>query len=162
MGGYEVLYDVAASPDGDLVYVTGSSLGATLQGPGDFATVAYDARTGAQRWLSTYGTPGHNIEYGSSLGVSPDGRAVYVAGWSWVYVDSTKVTGDVATLALDATTGARRWAGRYETRPAVSPVVIAIHPRLTVGASGRVHVAAYGWSAAEPRTLDYVTLTYGA
>jgi DNA-binding beta-propeller fold protein YncE len=66
--GDEWAQAVAISPDGAEVYVTGGSAGfggayACVDGDGprtgqDFATVAYDADSGAQLWVNRYDSPG--------------------------------------------------------------------------------------------------------
>src|SRR5580692_4405937 len=43
---------IAASPNGRWVYVTGPSAGASKKA--DYATIAYNAVTGATRWVSRY------------------------------------------------------------------------------------------------------------
>ena len=54
---------VTVSPDGATVFVTGASFGgrnrACCHSDWDYATVAYDAATGAQRWASRYNGPGN-------------------------------------------------------------------------------------------------------
>jgi outer membrane protein assembly factor BamB len=68
---------LAVSPDGARVYITGSSMAAA--GQDQFATVAYDAATGAPAWVARYGHPAQNsAAYG--LAVSPDSSKVYVTG----------------------------------------------------------------------------------
>ena len=66
-------------PDGSQVFVTGASFGSTGY---DYATVAYDGTNGAELWVrrsdpATYG------DLATSLGVSPDGSAVFVTGTSF-------------------------------------------------------------------------------
>ena len=74
----------------------GSSAGST--GSSDYATVAYDASTGTQLWVSSYNGPGNSIDTATALGVSPDGSTVFVTG------SSTGSTGfsDYATVAYSA------------------------------------------------------------
>jgi hypothetical protein len=48
----------------------------------DIATVAYDARTGATRWLRRYDGPASSSDGGTAIGVGPDGSAVFVSGVS--------------------------------------------------------------------------------
>jgi hypothetical protein len=68
--------DIAAGPGGRTVYVTGTSLvGRSLP---NWATVSYDAATGAQRWVSLYGGTGG--AEARSVKVSPDGSHVFVTG----------------------------------------------------------------------------------
>jgi DNA-binding beta-propeller fold protein YncE len=80
------------SPDGSLVFVTGESVGdATAL---DYATLAYDATSGARRWTSRYSGPSFD-DRATSLGVSPDGTAVFVTG-----VSSGTSTDDYADRGL--------------------------------------------------------------
>jgi putative pyrroloquinoline-quinone binding quinoprotein len=117
---------MAVSPDSGTVYVTGRShaaSGSRHTFDYGYATVAYDAATGAQLWLSRYdgfdATP-------VAVAVSPDGRTVFVTG-------SANVTGtryDYVTIAYSAATGAELWksdlpgSGNSENRPAA----IAVSP----------------------------------
>jgi outer membrane protein assembly factor BamB len=98
-----VALSVAVSPTGGTVFVTGTSTGAT--GFQDYATVAYNAATGAQLWAARYVGPGESSSTGAnSVAVSPSGGMVFVTGTS---------SGDYATVAYDAATGAQVWAQRY-------------------------------------------------
>ena len=110
-GGGNEPFAIGISPDGSTVYVTGESVGA---GPGatfDYATVAYDAKTGAQKWLRRYNGPQNGADVAKSLAVSPDGGTVYVTGYSGVPGQY-----DYATIAYNAATGAQRWLSRYNGR----------------------------------------------
>ena len=66
---------VAVSPGGGRVFVTGSARRTTGARVSDYATVAYNAATGAQLWLRRYG---HGSA--SSIAASPRGSQVFVAG----------------------------------------------------------------------------------
>src|SRR5262245_48805581 len=57
---------VEVSPDGATVFVTGRSDG---DGYNDYATIAYDAETGAQLWLARYDGPGSFTDIAEALGV---------------------------------------------------------------------------------------------
>src|SRR3954471_10262926 len=98
---------IAISPDGSRVFITGRSHGA-LTGD-DYATVAYDAATGSQLWVSRYTGPRAGDDEATSLVVSPDGSTVYVTGHS----HGTGTGADYATVAYDASTGAESWVTRY-------------------------------------------------
>jgi outer membrane protein assembly factor BamB len=92
------------------VYVTGASAGKTSGK--DYATVAYDAATCAQRWVSRYNGPANSNDRANMVIAAPGGRTVYVTGAS-----GRNAAGDFATVAYNAATGARRWVSRYK-RPA--------------------------------------------
>jgi hypothetical protein len=69
--GLDVAHALAVSPGERIVFVTGASGGA---GTGlDFVTIAYDAITGTQLWLSRYNGPGNRTDSARSVAVSPDG-----------------------------------------------------------------------------------------
>jgi hypothetical protein len=97
---------VAVSPDGNTVFVTGTSTGSTSSGD---ATVAYNATTGTQLWAMRYNGPlisANSVT--NSLAVSPTGAAVYVTG-----IIGNTLNGDYATIAYNAASGAQLWAKRY-------------------------------------------------
>ncbi|MGQ0536282.1 MAG: hypothetical protein ACT4PT_09440, partial [Methanobacteriota archaeon] len=103
----DVAADIAVSPDGATVFVTGYGCG---NGGRDVVTVAYNATTGAETWVSRYDGPANGSDSGQALGVSPDGEAVYVIGGS-----TGSGTGlDFVTLKLDAADGSVQWLARYD------------------------------------------------
>ena len=71
---------VGFAPDGTRVYVTGWSDDDLPKGF-DFATIAYDATSGAEEWMTTYDSPGAGVDQAYSLAVAPDGNDVYVSGY---------------------------------------------------------------------------------
>ncbi len=97
---------VAISPDGRTVFVTGRSAGTNLTA--DYATVAYDSRTGARRWVSRYGGPGNGLDAAAAVAVSPGGGAVFVTGQSAQGNNFAFVT-----IAYDPANGTRLWVSRY-------------------------------------------------
>jgi WD40 repeat protein len=105
--GYYAASSVAVSPAGRTVFVTGKSTGATSGA--DYATVAYNATTGAQEWAARYHGPGNGDSSASSVAVSPSGRTVFVTGGSAQSISDN----DYATVAYNAATGAQEWAARY-------------------------------------------------
>src|SRR5262245_41965391 len=92
----------AVSPDGATVFVTGTSFGSATQT--DWATVAYDSATGAERWATRFTTQGYNFDAPAAMAVSTDGELLFVTGRATV--ESAAIT---ATVAYDATTGVQRW-----------------------------------------------------
>jgi hypothetical protein len=91
------------SPDGSKVFVTGSSVGTTHSSDGsnfEYATVAYNAGTGAVIWTKRYhGPQPRGGDVARALTVSHDGSKVFVTG------QSLGRTGyyDYATIAYSAT-----------------------------------------------------------
>lgn len=112
--GNDQARSIAISPDGKTLYVTGRSYGTTSRY--DYATVAYSAATGAQRWASRYNGRANGNDFASGVVVAPGGKSVYVTGGS---PNSTTRTAnpfahdDFATVAYNAATGAQRWVARY-------------------------------------------------
>ena len=89
------------------MYVTGES--EDLNFYFDYATVAYQVGTGAQKWVARYRGPTLSVDDGNAIRVSPDGSAVFVTGQSTG--DGTGF--DYATIGYDTSTGAQLWATRY-------------------------------------------------
>jgi hypothetical protein len=98
---------IAVSPDGSTVFVTGRSDSSTSR---DYATLAYDASTGATLWTKRYDGPGDGDDEANALGVSPSGAKVFVTGYSY---GSTSAK-DYATVAYAASSGSREWVRRYD------------------------------------------------
>jgi hypothetical protein len=86
---------VAVAANGDEVFVTGSSLG--LSSSFDYATVAYDAPSGAVLWTRQYNGPGNDYDYATSAAASPDGSALFVTGSS----PGSGGVNDYATVAYE-------------------------------------------------------------
>jgi len=83
-----------AAPGNGKVYVTGISWGGSATGD-DYATIAYDIRTGAQLWVRRYNGPANGYDNPSSL-VARGGR-VFVTGSS----PGTTSGSDYATIAYN-------------------------------------------------------------
>ena len=153
-GTYNQASSVAVSPDGGTVFVTGRSAAGTSQPYNyDYATAAYDARTGIQLWVTRYNGPGNGDDNAESVTVSPGGNTVYVTGTS----NGATSRGDYAIVAYNAATGTRQWAKRYNgpgnrTDGAAS---VRVSPSGT-----RVFVT--GWSAGAGSGYDYATIAYNA
>ena len=142
--------EVAVSPDSKAVFVTGSSLG-TPTGE-DYATVAYNAATGAQLWVARYDGFGGGGNYAHSVAVSPNGKSVIVTGESI----GTNNGYDYATVAYNAATGAQLWASRYNGASngdrGANSVAVSGNTVFVTGSS-------YGGSTAN---YDYATVAYSA
>jgi len=161
--GNSLASSVAVSPSGRTVFVTGSSRGTTPAF--DYATVAYNAATGAQEWVARYHGPGNGNAVAFSVAVSPAGRAVFVTGYSR---GTTSGHGNATTVAYNAATGAQEWVARYhgpvthysqESRyqgPAYNAArSVAVSP------SGRT-VFVTGQDAGTTPAFDYATVAYDA
>ena len=108
--GDGVARSVAVSPDGKTVFVTGSS-NASSNSLDDYATVAYNAATGAQLWVKRYNGPANYANEAMSVAVSPTGTMVFVTGYA------SNGQAGYATVAYNATTGAQLWVKRYVPAP---------------------------------------------
>jgi outer membrane protein assembly factor BamB len=87
---------VAVSPgnnDNNAAFVTGSSGRLSRE---DYATVAYDATTGAELWAKRYDGPTHDPDEAFALALSPDGTKVFVTGRSFGDIGEGR---DFATVA---------------------------------------------------------------
>lgn len=143
---------MSLSPDGQRLFVTGFQwMG--LDAKTDFLTIAYNATTGAQEWVATYGKEpiGAAFDLGQLAAVSPDSARVFVAGSSFGSATDT----DFATVAYDAATGAQLWVGRYAgaARAQDFPQGIAMAPDGT-----RVFVT--GYTASPGDVYDATTVAY--
>ncbi len=147
--GTDEPFAIAVSPDGARVYVTGRIYVSALAN-NDYATVAYEAATGAQVWVRRYSGPGEGDDRAESLGVSPDGTRVYVTGRS----PGSLAVSDFATLAYDAATGVTIWVRRYND---VGDSGGAGAFDLAVSPDGAL-VYVTGWPASD----NYATVAYDA
>lgn len=147
--GSDMASDVSLSPDGALVYVTGKSWGSASSF--DYATVAYDAATAAQVWVSRYNGPTSGDDIAVGLEASSDGGRVYVTGQSVGSGTST----DYATLSYDATTGTQVWLQRYNgsANSWDEPAALAV-------SSDGSRVIVTGRSVGSGTYSDYATISY--
>jgi hypothetical protein len=123
-GSYDEALALAVSPDGERVLVTGYSE-RTGERPADFATVAYDAHTGAELWTAVYDSSGDDLA--TSIAASPDGRSVFVAGFAGDPVAPT-------TVAYDAVTGAQHWVAVGDEEGAAYASAVSPDGRLVYAA----------------------------
>jgi WD40 repeat protein len=147
-------YSVAVSPNGKAVFVTGFSIGLP---PGeDYATIAYNAATGAQLWAALYGGFGNGGNFANSVAVSEDGKTVFVTG----YTETSSTSADYvyATIAYSAATGAQLWLARY-----IGPGTFnEAYPVAVSPSGGTVYVTGYSYGS--PGSVDegYATVAYNA
>ena len=69
---------MAVSPGGGTVFVTGGGTRTGAASGDDDITVAYNAATGARRWVSRYNGPAGLKDDAHSLAVAPGSREVVV------------------------------------------------------------------------------------
>lgn len=134
-GLFSVPRAITVSPGGARVYVTGTV--SARAAPDAGVTVAYDARTGRQLWVSRY-LPKASA-FVSVIAVSPDGTTLYAAG-------SGRRSGSkqpqVAVISYVAATGKQRWVRYYASaKPgrvmsaAVGPDGRTVYATAAVGSS---------------------------
>jgi len=150
--GQDAAFSVAVSPGGGAVYVTGASKATASVLDYEYATVAYNAATGAQRWAARTPGPVPAYDAASSVAVSPGGGAVYVTGQS-----HGRVGLDYATAAYNAATGAQLWVTRYNGPGGRSDAATSV---AASPGGGTVYVT--GQSQGTTTNLDYATVAYNA
>jgi len=153
-GGSTQSSAMAVSPAGGRVFVSGEIYGGRATGV-DYETVAFSAATGRRLWFSRYSGPGDNDDTVSAVAVSPDGRMVFVTG----YTSSTwNARSDYATVAYSAATGRQLWVSRYNGPANKSDGAgsVAVSP-----GGGTVYVAG-GSDGRTGGQSDYATVAYSA
>jgi WD40 repeat protein len=142
---------VAVSPDGGVVYLTGSKLGSAPDY--DYLTIAYDTASGAQIWSRRYSFGSGTYDAANAIAVDPIDGTVIVTGTSWA--TTSFPSADVATIAHDGATGTRDWLRRYDgpANDYDEGVVVVASPD-----GSRVFVIGRSWS--ESNVPDYVTVAY--
>jgi outer membrane protein assembly factor BamB len=139
------------SPDGTKAFVTGLVLGTDHLN--DYATLAYDATTGERLWVRRYDGALHRNAEAHALAVSRDGRTVFVTG---DVIAGPRPSLTDATVAYDASTGARRWASLYGSgHRGATPQALEVSPDGTT-----LFLTGYGDGPTYYR--DYTTLAYSA
>jgi len=146
--GIDAADALGVSPDGSKVFVTGRSSGGSTGY--DYATVAYDASSGEKLWVKRYDGPAGFDDSATALGVSPDGSKVVVTGWS----GSSSSGFDYATVAYDASSGAKLWATRYSRPGTDDPWALGVSPD-----SSKVFVTGSS-TPGSTNDPDYATVAY--
>lgn len=107
--------DIAITPDGETLLVTGSDTvdGKLWHEDADTITIAYDTATGEQEWLARRG--GAGLQFGFDIAIAPDGDAAYVTGFEQPDPDDTPVRPVTVAYELDGEAkGEERWVARHE------------------------------------------------
>lgn len=98
--------DIEVSSDGSTVFVIGGSANKDRT-VFVMTAVAYDAKTGEERWVAEYGSKSG----GAALALSPTGDELYVTGPE-AAGDEGNI--DFATVAFATSTGRLLWSARYD------------------------------------------------
>jgi DNA-binding beta-propeller fold protein YncE len=143
--------DVAASPDGSAVVVSG--MVTKISGGSVFTTTAYAPATGTLLWTHRFHGPGPD-SVAVAVAASPDGRDVFVTG------NSTAVSGvvDFTTVGYTTTSGAQLWARSYE--PPAGGNVPGGGEAAGVSPDGTSVYITGGTSGTVPGSMNYVTIAY--
>jgi hypothetical protein len=142
---------LALSSDGTRLYVTG---GTESGAHGfDYATIAYDAVTGAKLWLRRYDGPASQWDVAYALSLNRAGTRVYVTGESdSVANNCLNCEPDYATVGYRADTGKQLWTRRFgQARAEDRAQSLAVSPKGFVVVTGESRHQ-YGF--------DYATIAY--
>ena len=148
--GFAFPSDIAVSPSGELVHVTGR--GQQPASNSTYATVTYEAASGMEVWRASFDGTDHVPSAARSMALGPDGT-VYVTGQSGEFDYGGHP--EIATVAYAPLTGVTRWVSTYNDPPDgyAFGVSIAVAP-------DGAHVFVTGRSAEEidSREEDFLTL----
>jgi hypothetical protein len=120
---YAAPRSMTISRTGQTVFVTGYAH--LTKSRVAYATVAYNAATGAQLWARRYIAPGGRNGDAAAIGVSPSGRTVFVTGETYVTPPRETYT----TVGYNAVTGAQLWARHYNASAIDATAALAVSPR---------------------------------
>ncbi|MGH2691171.1 MAG: PQQ-binding-like beta-propeller repeat protein, partial [Actinomycetota bacterium] len=166
---------LAVSPDGSTLYVGGSGLrqGADWAETIVWTIVAFDVAAGEAseigvisrvfRWdVPKADAPSTPANPPAAVGVSPDGRRVFIVGGA-----EGLTLFDIFTVAFDTTTGEKLWEADYEgPRAQIKSSFDSVwyHSPMAISADGgEVFVTGYSTSMHGVNlAMDFVTLSYDA
>jgi hypothetical protein len=148
-GGIDEAAAVAVSPDGKKVYVTGTSFSPVVEADTDYATIAYNAVSGARLWARRYSGPGNRDDTARAAAVSPAGT-VLVTGYS----NGVTSGPDYATIAYRPA-GARLWLRRYNGPRSSDDQARAV----AAPGNGKVYVIGSSW-AGPVNGENFATVAY--
>lgn len=157
INGRDFPHNLAISPGGSTIFVTGESEG--LGTNVDYVTLALDAETGNQDWAARYeGETADSWDYPQSIAISPDGETVFVTGTSGPGI----LTWDIATVAYDAVDGSEVWTQRYAS-PTTDFFRLAIGNAVAVGpSSDTIYITGTSVSPSGGFNSDFTTIAYDA
>jgi putative pyrroloquinoline-quinone binding quinoprotein len=142
---------MAISSDGSALYIAGS---VGVDGASDdYLMLALNPATGERLWVRTYDGPKSESDIVWGVGLSPDGSSLFVTGQS-----RGLSSADIATLAVDAADGSRKWLARYDgTGRADGANGLAVAPD-----GSKVYVVGDSVGQGEGGLNDYITVAYDA
>lgn len=118
-GGVDNARSLVVSPDGDEVYLAGIT---GANGDLDYAAMAYDAATGARRWVTKYrGVGGSGTDSPFDVVLTPDGGTLLMTGWSDGHGEYNVDIATVAFRTRGVEPGAIAWEARYDAHDAQAP-----------------------------------------
>ncbi|MDQ3991586.1 MAG: PQQ-like beta-propeller repeat protein [Actinomycetota bacterium] len=159
-GGLDHIAALAPAPEGGAVYAVGHTGPPGEHGLGfsNYLVLALDAGSGEERWSYTYDGAGGRFDRATGIAVGTRGDTLFVTGTSDGIGDPRDYDSDLATVALDARTGDRRWVHRHDGGLLGNDGATAID----VGPGGGVFVAGFvrvaGFSAGGYSNYEAIVL----
>jgi hypothetical protein len=148
---------IAISPDGTKVFVTGST--AAANGINSYVTIAYRTADGTQLWATTYSTPQGSTA--TSIMISRDGTRVYVTGYSAVMLTPSNAPDyDFATVAYDSASGSELWVARYQGPGAFWDIPYAMGVATVTQPDGGRREQVFVTGRSDGTLEDFATIAY--
>lgn len=149
----DTLGDVVVSPDSSAVYVTGAAGGGHDLNHTDVVTVAYDAKTGDELWVSRYDGPMGRSDIPIRMDVGLDGQRLVIGGRT--PRDNNTHLRDYQTmvLGLDTATGELVWERFHKAELWSNTSDVGVSPD---GKTAYVSTGAY----TQVTSTDYLLLAY--
>ncbi len=154
--GFDVGRAVAASSNGEFVYITGYDT--ALDGKTSFLTVGYAAADGRQVWARRHAGDGPPANTGRAIAVSPTGDRVYATG----VTTTTDLYFTPTTLSYDAATGATAWSHAYAPQPNAGGAKAGGQTRAVTVSPDGTRVMVNGFYSNDADGLDALTLVLSA
>ena len=106
--------DLVVSPDGRSLYIAGISAGRD-NGDLDFLALAYDARSGDEKWTTRWdGIGQNNSDSPFALDINARGNLLYMTGWSYGLGEYNNDYGTIAVRLKGKDEGSIAWTARYD------------------------------------------------
>lgn len=106
--------EIVVAPDGGTLYIAGISAG-TSNGDLDYAVIAYDTTSGAERWVSRWdGVGERHSDSPFAIDINSSGDMLYLTGWSYGHGEYNNDYGTIAVDAAGEDAGTILWTARYD------------------------------------------------